>query len=146
MSEIVAALPIRKEKTAPFRWPLLLLGIALIVVYAADTVAASMATYLPFDVPVERFIQSINWGPLGQVFMALDWTEGTRQQILGIAGIAVLAAVNWRAVTLVVLAARSGARCTDAACGEVTCSHCRTSASACPMQGWQKREAVGSGK
>ena len=109
MSTIVASLPIRTEKTAPFRWPLLLIGIGLIVVYAADTVAASMATYLPFDVPVERFIQSINWGPLGQVFMALDWTEGTRQQILGIAGIAVIAAVNWRAVPMVVLAALSGA-------------------------------------
>jgi membrane-associated phospholipid phosphatase len=99
----------RKEKTSPFRWPLLVLGMALVAVFAADTLAAAMYSYLPFDVPVERFIQSINWGPLVQVFMALDWTEGTRQQILGIAGILVIAAVNWRAVPMVVLAALSGA-------------------------------------
>jgi membrane-associated phospholipid phosphatase len=109
LSAIVAALPMQKEKTAPFRWPLLVVGVVLMVIFAADTVAASMSTYLPFDVPVERFIQSINWGPLVQVFTALDWTEGTRQQILGIAGIAVIAAVKWRAVPMVVLAALSGA-------------------------------------
>ena len=86
-----------------------MLGLALMVVYLIDTFAASMYTYLPFDVPVERFIQSISWGPLVQVFMAFDWIEGTRQQILGIAGIAVIAAVNWRAVPMVVLAALSGA-------------------------------------
>jgi membrane-associated phospholipid phosphatase len=109
LSAIVAALPIRTERTSPFRWPLLVLGIALIVVYLVDTFAALMYTYLPFDVPVERFIQSINWGPLVQVFMAFDWIEGTRQQILAIAGIVIIAAVNWRAVPMVVLAALSGA-------------------------------------
>ncbi|HVC75897.1 MAG TPA: phosphatase PAP2 family protein [Candidatus Micrarchaeaceae archaeon] len=103
MSAIVA----RREKTSPFHWPLLLTGLALMVVYAADTFAASMYTYLPFDVPVERFIQSINWGPLVSVFLALDWTEGTRQDILGVAGILVIAAVNWRAVPMVVFAALS---------------------------------------
>jgi undecaprenyl-diphosphatase len=109
LSAVVAGLPLLKEKTAPFRWPLLLLGIAFLVVYAADTFAATMSAYLPFDIPVERFIQSINWGPLVQAFTALDWTEGTRQQILGIAGIVVIAAVNWRSVPMVVLAALSGA-------------------------------------
>lgn len=86
-----------------------MLGLAGLALYAADTIAASKYAYLPFDVPVERFIQSINWGPLVQVFMALDWIEGTRQQILAIAGIAVIAAVNWRAIPMVVLAALSGA-------------------------------------
>jgi undecaprenyl-diphosphatase len=109
LSAIVAALPTRKERTSPFRWPLLLIGLALIIVYVADTFAAGIYAYLPFDVPVERFIQSINWGPLVQVFTAFDWVEGTRQQILAIAGIAVIAAVRWRAVPMVILAALSGA-------------------------------------
>jgi undecaprenyl-diphosphatase len=78
-------------------------------VFVADTFAASMSTYLPFDVPVERFVQSLNWGPLVQVFTALDWVEGTRQQILAVAGIVIIAAVNWRSVPMVVLAALSGA-------------------------------------
>ena len=77
--------------------------------YAILTFAATKATYLPFDIPIERFMQSINWGPLVQVFTALDWIEGTRQQVLGIAGILVIAAVNWRAAPLVVVAALSGA-------------------------------------
>lgn len=109
MSGIVAAVGVPKAKAAPVHWPLLVLGLALIAVYLADTFAASMYAYLPFDVPVERFIQSINWGPLVQAFTALDWLEGTRQQILAIAGIAVIAAVNWRAIPMVVLAALSGA-------------------------------------
>jgi undecaprenyl-diphosphatase len=97
------------EKTAPFRGPLLVVGLMLIGVFVVDTFAASMYTYLPFDVPVERFIQSVSWGPLVQVFSALDWIEGTRQQILAIAGIVIIAAVNWRSVPMVVLAALSGA-------------------------------------
>jgi undecaprenyl-diphosphatase len=87
----------------------LVTGLALIAVYLADTFAASMYAYLPFDVQVERFIQSIGWGPLVQIFTLLDWIEGTRQQVLAIAGIAVIAAVNWRAVPMVVVAALSGA-------------------------------------
>jgi undecaprenyl-diphosphatase len=77
-------------------------------IYAADTVAAVSFSYLPFDVPVERFVQSINWGPLVQVFAALDWIEGTRQQLLGVAGILLVAAVNWRAAPLMIVAALSG--------------------------------------
>jgi len=109
LSAILAALPARKETTSPFRWQLLVVGFTLVVVYLADTFAARMYTYLPFDVPVERFIQSSNWGPVVQVFTAFDWLEGTRQQILAIAGIAIIAAVRWRAVPMVVLAALSGA-------------------------------------
>lgn len=110
MSAILAAIPVAtRTKTSAFRWPVLALGLVLIVIFAADTLAASMYAYLPFDVPIERFIQSINWGPLVQVFTFLDWIEGTRQQILGVAGIVLIAAVNWRAVPMVIVAALSGA-------------------------------------
>jgi membrane-associated phospholipid phosphatase len=77
-------------------------------IYAADTAAAASLPYLPFDVPIERFIQSISWGPLVQVFTSLDWIEGTRQQVLGVAGILLVAAVNWRAVPLMIVGALSG--------------------------------------
>ena len=108
MSAVLAAVPAAKTKTSVFRRPLLVLGLAGLTLYAADTLAAANYAYLPFDVPVERFIQSLNWGPLVQAFTFLDWIEGTRQQILGIAGIVLIAAVNWRAVPLVVMAALSG--------------------------------------
>jgi membrane-associated phospholipid phosphatase len=109
VSAVVAALPERRARTSPFRWPLLVLGLAGLALYAADTFAAVSLPYLPFDVPVERFIQSLSWGPLVQVFTFLDWIEGTRQQVLGLAGIALVAAVNWRAVPLMVVGALSGA-------------------------------------
>ena len=96
-------------KTSPFRWRLLALGLVCMALYAADTLFALYRPYLPFDVPVERFIQSINWGPMVQVFSALDWVEGTRQQMLGVAGIVLVAAVNWRAAPLMVWGALSGA-------------------------------------
>ncbi|HEY8643313.1 MAG TPA: phosphatase PAP2 family protein [Candidatus Dormibacteraeota bacterium] len=86
-----------------------MLGLAGVALYAADTFAATSLPYLPFDVPVERLIQSVSWGPLVQVFTFLDWIEGTRQQVLGLAGIALVAAVNWRAVPLMVVGALSGA-------------------------------------
>jgi len=108
LSAVLAAIPAAKTKTSVVRRPLLVLGLAGLTLYAADTFAAAMYPYLPFDVPVERFIQSLNWGPLVQSFAFLDWIEGTRQQILGIAGIVLIAAVNWRAVPMVVMAALSG--------------------------------------
>lgn len=77
--------------------------------YAIDTFFAASLPYLPFDVAVDRFIQSVSWGPLVQVFTFLDWIEGARQQALGLAAIAMVAAVNWRAAPLVVMAAVSGA-------------------------------------
>ena len=109
MSAIAAAIPAPKATTSWFRLPFLVLGIVGLAVFAVDTLAAASQPYLPFDVPVERFIQSINWGPLVQVFSFMDWLEGTRQQILGIAGIALVAAVNWRAAPLMVVGALSGA-------------------------------------
>lgn len=78
-------------------------------IFAADTVAAASATYLPFDVPFERLIQSVNWGPLVQFFMLVDWLGGWHQQVLGLVGIALVATVNWRATPLMVVGALSGA-------------------------------------
>jgi len=48
-------------------------------------------------------------GPLVEEFKLFDWIEGTRQQVLALAGIAVIAAVSWRATPMVVVAALSGA-------------------------------------
>ena len=108
MSAVLRAIPARKTKTSAFRWPLFVLGLVGMALYAADTFAAANASYLQFDVPVARFIQSINWGPVVQAFMLMDWFAGWHQQVLGLAGIALVAAVNWRAVPLMVAGALSG--------------------------------------
>ena len=76
--------------------------------YAALTIAAASYQYFPFDVPLERFIQSIDWGPLVPLFTRLDEIEGIRQQLLAVAGILLVAAVNWRAAPLMLVVAISG--------------------------------------
>jgi membrane-associated phospholipid phosphatase len=105
---MVAGVAIPGRRTSPVRWPLLVLGLAGMALYAVLTIAATSYQYLPFDVSVERFIQSINWGPLVWVFERLDEIEGTRQQLVGVAGILLVAAVNWRAAPLMIVAALSG--------------------------------------
>lgn len=109
MSAFVKAVWAPNDTTSPFRWSLLLLGLAGMAVYAILTAAAASRPYLPFDVPIERFVQSVKWGTLAQAFTALDWIEGTRQQVVGVAGIVLVAAVNWKAAPLMVVAALSGA-------------------------------------
>jgi undecaprenyl-diphosphatase len=109
LSAILAAVPKHKESSSPFHLPLLVLGLVGLALYAVDTFAAVGHPYLPFDVPVERFIQSINWGPLVPVFAMFDWIEGTRQQVVALAGILLVAAVNWRATPLMIVGALSGA-------------------------------------
>ena len=109
MSTLETTLSAPEETTSSIvRWPFLVLGIAAMALFALDTIAAANMSYLPLDVPLARSIQSVNWGPLVQMFTFFDWIEGPRQQVLGVAGIALVAAVKWRAVPLMIVAALSG--------------------------------------
>ncbi|GAC1513664.1 MAG: phosphatase PAP2 family protein [Candidatus Dormibacteraceae bacterium] len=94
--------------SAKIRRPLLVLGLAAMALFGADTIAAANTHYLSLDVPIAQFIQSINWGPLVWVFKRLDEIEGTRQQLVAVAGILLIAAVNWRAAPLAIVTALSG--------------------------------------
>jgi undecaprenyl-diphosphatase len=85
-----------------------MLGLVFMALFAFDTALAASLQYLPFDVPVARFIQSVNWGPLVPAFQKLDEIEGLRQQLLAVAGILLVAAVNRRAAPLMIVAAISG--------------------------------------
>jgi membrane-associated phospholipid phosphatase len=109
LSAVVSSIQGSRATSSKFRWPLLALGLVGMALYAIDTALAVNFSYLAFDVPVERFIQSLNWGPPVQVFMLLDWLGGWHQQVLGLAGIALVAVVNWRAVPLMIAGALSGA-------------------------------------
>jgi membrane-associated phospholipid phosphatase len=108
MSATMAVLPVARARASPVRWPFLAVGLVGLGLYAADTFAAASLPYLPFDVPVERFIQSLGFGPLVSVFMLVDWFEGLRQTVAGVGVIAVVAAINWRAIPLAVMAALTG--------------------------------------
>jgi membrane-associated phospholipid phosphatase len=108
MSATIAVLPVPRARASPVRWPFLAVGFVGLGLYAADTFAAASLPYLPFDVPVERFVQSLSFGPLVSVFMLFDWLEGLRQTVAGLAVIAIVAAINWRAIPLAVVAALTG--------------------------------------
>jgi len=97
-----------KEKTSPFRWPLLVLGLLLLALFAGLTVYAAGNTYMPFDVSLERSIQAVSWGPLVTVFNWFDWLEGSRQLYAGIGAIVVVAVINWKKAPLIAFGAMAG--------------------------------------
>jgi undecaprenyl-diphosphatase len=108
LSAIVAALPMRRERTSPFRWPLLGVGLLLLAIFAGLTLYAVGHQYMPFDISIERSIQAVSWGPLVTVFNWFDWLEGTRQLYAGIAAIAVVAVISWRRAPLIAVGALAG--------------------------------------
>jgi PAP2 superfamily. len=97
-----------KERTSPFRWPLLVLGLLLLALFAGLTVYAAGNTYMPFDVSLERSIQAVSWGPLVTVFNWFDWLEGSRQLYAGIGAIVVVAVINWKKAPLIAVGAMAG--------------------------------------
>jgi membrane-associated phospholipid phosphatase len=108
LSAIVTAVETRRERTAPFRWPFLILGAVMLAVFAGLTFYAAGHSYMPFDVPLERTIQAVNWGPLATVFSWFDWLEGPRQLYAAVAAIAVVALTNWKKAPLMLVGAVSG--------------------------------------
>lgn len=108
LSAVVAAVHMPKERTSPFRWPLLVLGLLLLALFAGLTVYAAGNTYMPFDVSLERSIQAVSWGPLVTVFNWFDWLEGSRQLYAGIGAIVVVAVINWKKAPLIAVGAMAG--------------------------------------
>jgi undecaprenyl-diphosphatase len=108
LSAVVAALPMHKDRTSPFRGPLLAVGLLLLAIFASLTVYAVGHQYMPFDISIERSIQAVSWGPLVTVFNWFDWLEGTRQLYAGIAAIVVVALINWKRAPLIAVGALAG--------------------------------------
>lgn len=108
LSAIVTAIETRREKTAPFRWPLLILGAVMLAVFAGLSFYAAGHSYMPFDVSIERSIQAVNWGPLATVFGWFDWLEGPRQLYAAVAAIGVVALISWKRAPLMLAGAVSG--------------------------------------
>lgn len=109
MAVVAETVERREGLAAHFRIGFLLLALIAGIVFAADSVAALYATYLPGDVAVERGIQSVPWGPLIPAFQAFDWLEGLRQTGLAVAGIVLVLLLNRRGVLLMIFGALSGA-------------------------------------
>ena len=92
-----------------FRVPLLVTGLVALLVFGADTAAATVQQHLAFDVPLERGVQAVPWGPVVPVFGWVDWFEGVRQVVATAVVMALVLVLNWRAVFLGVALAFSGA-------------------------------------
>lgn len=54
------------------------------LLFIADMVAILAYGSLPFDRPVELFIQQFPWGPFAYVLAALNWLSGIKQLVFGL--------------------------------------------------------------
>ena len=98
-----------RRGAAPLRAPLAVIALLAAVAFGADTFEALRHPYLPFDVPVERALQAVPWGPLVPAFAFVDWLEGVRQIVAAAAALLLVLLLNRRATPLIAVAALSGA-------------------------------------
>ena len=92
---------------AGLRPRLLVPGLLLLLAFAAETALVFGRPYFGWDIPVERALQSIRWGPLLDVMRIFDRFEGFWQVGLALLAIAAVFAINRRATLLVLAGALS---------------------------------------
>jgi membrane-associated phospholipid phosphatase len=97
------------EGRLPVRAPFLVAGGAALLVFGADTLAATASPYLGWDVPATRAVQAVDWGPLALAFQAVDWVEGLRQVAVSATLLLLVLVLNRPAALLAVACALSGA-------------------------------------
>ncbi|HEX6348507.1 MAG TPA: phosphatase PAP2 family protein [Candidatus Dormibacteraeota bacterium] len=81
------------------------------VLFAIDTYFVLTQPLLPFDVPVELEVQSVQWGPLAYLMDATNFTAGVYQTLLGLVVCAVMFFFERRAGWLMLIG--SGASLLD---------------------------------
>lgn len=81
------------------------LSAVALAAFAVDTYAVTRARLLPFDLPVERAVQAVPWGPLARLMELTNWLGGWRQAVLGVAAVLLLALVDRRAGWLMAIGA-----------------------------------------
>ena len=72
-------------------------ALVVFALFAIDTYLVVANDVLPFDVPIARFIQQLNWGPVVNVFGLINLTAGIWQVLLGVVAVVVLFVVERRA-------------------------------------------------
>jgi membrane-associated phospholipid phosphatase len=73
------------------------------VLFAIDTFLVVQNQVLPFDVPIARFIQQLNWGPLVFPMQLINASAGIWQVLLGAAAIVALFVFERRAGWLMLI-------------------------------------------
>ena len=78
------------------RW--LAASAAIWAVFAVLSYLSAVYQYLPFDVSIDRWVQSVNWGPLNLSFPFITSLSGTPGNVATIAVLALVGLANWRAL------------------------------------------------
>jgi len=78
-------------------------ALVVFVLFAIDTYLVIQNDVLPFDVPIARFIQRFNWGPVVYPLELINAGAGLWQVVIGTAGIAALFFLERRAGWLMLI-------------------------------------------
>jgi membrane-associated phospholipid phosphatase len=78
-------------------------ALVVFILFAIDTFVVVQNQVLPFDLPVARFIQQFNWGPLVYPMQWINNSAGIWQVLLGVIAIAALFVVERRAGWLMLI-------------------------------------------
>ncbi len=65
-------------------------ALVFFVLFAIDTYLVVQNQVLPFDVPIARFIQKFNWGPVVYPMELINWMAGYLQVLLGVVAVIAL--------------------------------------------------------
>ncbi len=91
------------RRGGPLSWfrprPLALAG-ACYTVFAVDTALAPFYPTLPFDLPLTKAIQAVNWGLYGDTFAFFTWLQGLYQVALAVLLIGIVFVLHRRATWL----------------------------------------------
>ncbi len=78
-------------------------ALVVFVLFAIDTYLVVANDALPFDVPIARFTQQLNWGPVVYLFGLINLTAGIWQVLLGVVVVVALFVVERRAGWLMLI-------------------------------------------
>jgi undecaprenyl-diphosphatase len=79
------------------------IALVLFVLFAIDTYLVVNNRVLPFDVPITRFVQQVNWGPLVYPMELINFWAGPLQVLLGLVVVVALFLFNRRAGWLMLI-------------------------------------------
>ena len=78
-------------------------ALVFFVLFAIDTYLVVQKEVLPFDLPIARFIQGVNWGPLVYVMQLINSSAGYGQVVLGAVAIVAMFIFERRAGWLMLI-------------------------------------------
>ena len=78
-------------------------AVVVLALFAIDTYLVVQNQLLPFDIPIARFIQQVNWGPLVYPMELINASAGIWQVLLGAAAVVALFILDRRAGWLMLI-------------------------------------------